>query len=294
MQQISYMAQVGSSPDAGGEASGLKALWSFQKQILDLFHHYWKIDFVALERYFQKEWQKNNYRLDFEKLAKAAKEFKQSLEQNEAQKVIFAEMIKKYRILTRKFLLSLGQSKASYRARLIPNSDLAIQVDLNGVQYILGWQNDVNTRSSKRIKPTLLKRQQQLAMQMQKMLAAAKKMHALVQTKVDPGLNQDLILSFVEKLANALKEISLQFGELLGKTMQANNQQNQDSDPIEMTLLALVAMDLKNLKPQMVQISNLLKKYIKEGTLGVSAGLADLVSSPTDRQTIEQLAQDLI
>jgi len=254
-------------------------LISFQRQILELFKSTGAVNGFALERYFLASWERHDYFLSIEKLEKVLQE---KLKQ---RREIFEEMIKKYRLLARQFLLSLGQAGIRSKIQLLPGADVRMQMELGNEQYQLGWENFKDTQPAKKIRPTLLRRQQQLAKQMQRMLQIAKQLQHLVQNKVSPGLNQDLLLAFVEKMADALKEISQQFGELLQKTVRS-----QDADPIEMTLLALVAMDLKSLKPQAMKISELLKRYLKEGSIG----FADFVSSPTDRQTIERLAQALM
>jgi hypothetical protein len=256
-----------------------QTLTSFQRQILELFKSTGAVNSFSLERYFLALWQQHDYFLNIEKLEKVLQE---KLKQ---RREVFAEIIKKYRLLARKFLLSLGQSGVHSKIQLLPGADVRMQMELGNVQYQLGWENIKTDLSAKKVRPALLRRQQQLAKQMQKMLQIVKQLQALVQTKVSPGLNQDLLLAFVEKLADGLKEISEQFNQLLNKTAQS-----QEADPIEMTLLALVAIDLKNLKPQAMKISYLLKKYLKEGSIG----FADFVSSPADRQTIERLAQDLM
>jgi len=274
MEQISPLMAVAQRPVGDFQ----QPLASFQRQILELFKSTGPVNGFALERYFLELWERHDYFLSNEKLEKV-------LQENlNKRKEVFAEIIQKYRLLTRKFLLSLGQSGIHAKMQLLPGSDMLIQMELGNVQYQLGWENFKNTESVKKIRPTLLKRQQQLAGQIQKILKIAKQLQALVQNKVSPGLNQDLLMAFVEKLADALKEISEQFHQLLNKTAQS-----RESDPIEMTLLALVAMELKNLKRQIFQISHLLKKYLKDGSIG----FADFVSSATDRQTIERLAKAL-
>ncbi len=143
MEQISPLMAVAQRPVGDFQ----QPLASFQRQILELFKSTGPVNGFALERYFLELWERHDYFLSNEKLEKV-------LQENlNKRKEVFAEIIQKYRLLTRKFLLSLGQSGIHAKMQLLPGSDMLIQMELGNVQYQLGWENFKNTESVKKIRP---------------------------------------------------------------------------------------------------------------------------------------------
>jgi uncharacterized protein YihD (DUF1040 family) len=108
-----------------------------------------------------------------------------------------------------------------------------------------------------------------------------KKMNDLIQKSIVPGLNKDLLVDFLKKITASLKNLSENFGELLKRNVDSGKAQ---ADPIEMTLLALLASELKTFKPQIKNLLDLVKRY---QLAGVSS------SNPLDQQTIQKLLQAL-
>jgi hypothetical protein len=144
MEQISPLWTVAQRPV--GDFQQLLA--SFQRQILELFKSTGPVNGFALERYFLTLWERHDYFLSIERLEKVLQE---NLKQ---RKEVFAEIIQKYRLLTRKFLLSLGQSGIHTKMQLLPGADLLVQMELSNVQYQLGWESFKNTEPVKKIRPT--------------------------------------------------------------------------------------------------------------------------------------------
>jgi len=200
----------------------------------------------------------------------------------------FLGLIKKYRLLLRRFLLSLSQNTQAYQMTFSSNQNLSIQIEILGSRYFFGWikeKTETTALHNKKLKPTLIKRQQQLALLIQKMTLMLKKMNDLIQKSIVPGLNKDLLVDFLQKITASLKNLSENFGELLKRNVDSGKAgADPQFDPIEMTLLALLASELKTFKPQIKNLLDLIKRYQQAG---VSS------SNPLDQQTIQKLLQAL-